>query len=71
LAVGLAFEDELVGGGLKPVEGGLDRNILALSAYLGHVKLSGTYWYLSAVPELMAITFEGFERFAAPAQEPA
>jgi len=24
-----------------------------LSAYLGHVRISDTYWYLSAWPELM------------------
>jgi hypothetical protein len=24
-----------------------------LSAFLGHVKVSDTYWYLSAVPELL------------------
>ncbi len=27
----------------------------ALSAYLGHVEPKGTYWYLSAVPELLAL----------------
>lgn len=27
----------------------------ALSAYLGHVKPEGTYWYISAVPELMQL----------------
>jgi integrase/recombinase XerD len=26
-----------------------------LSAYLGHVSLAGTYWYLTAVPELMEL----------------
>jgi integrase len=30
-------------------------NILALSTYLGHAKVSDTYWYITATPELMAI----------------
>lgn len=38
--------------------------IAALSTYLGHVKVSDTYWYLTGVPELMAITASRFERFA-------
>lgn len=42
----------------------VDRKMLALATYLGHAKVTDTYWYLSAVPELMAITSERFERFA-------
>jgi integrase len=38
--------------------------ILALSTYLGHGKVTDTYWYLSAVPELMIVTARRFERFA-------
>jgi integrase len=34
-----------------------------LCTYLGHVKPTDTYWYLSATPELMAIASERFERF--------
>ena len=30
----------------------------ALSAYLGHVEPKDTYWYLSAVPELLALASE-------------
>ena len=30
------------------------RMIPALATYLGHVKVSDTYWYLTAVPELQA-----------------
>lgn len=41
----------------------VDQRIAALSTYLGHVKVSDTYWYLSAVPELMAIAARRFERF--------
>ena len=32
----------------------LDQRMLALSTYMGHVKISNTYWYLTAVPELLA-----------------
>jgi integrase/recombinase XerD len=27
----------------------------ALSAYLGHAELKDTYWYISAVPELLSL----------------
>lgn len=42
----------------------VNRKILALANYLGHAKVTDTYWYLSAVPELMAITARRFEHFA-------
>lgn len=35
-----------------------------LSTYMGHVKVSDTYWYLSAIPELFAVTVKAFERYA-------
>lgn len=37
----------------------------ALSTYVGHAKVSDTYWYLTGVPELMAIASGRFECFAA------
>jgi integrase len=40
-----------------------------LSAYLGHARVSSTYWYLTGVPELLALAAERFERFAAPCLE--
>jgi integrase len=51
---------------LKWYQEGADLNtkILALSTYLGHVEIRDTYWYLSAVPELLAIVSERFENFA-------
>lgn len=49
----------------------VDRKILALATYLGHAKVTDTYWYLSAIPELMAITSQRFERFAQHEQERA
>lgn len=42
----------------------VDTKMLALSTYLGHAKPSETYWYLTGVPELMAVTSRRFERFA-------
>ncbi|AWK85972.1 tyrosine-type recombinase/integrase [Azospirillum thermophilum] len=44
----------------------IDNAMLALSTYVGHVKVSDTYWYLSGVPELMGIAGQRFERFASP-----
>jgi hypothetical protein len=49
-------------------EQGVDigQRMLALSTYLGHVKVSSTYWYLTGVPELMGLVGQRFERFANP-----
>lgn len=33
----------------------IDSNLLALSTYIGHAKVTDTYWYITATPELMAI----------------
>jgi len=41
----------------------IDQRVAALSTYLGHAKVSDTYWYLTGVPELMAIAAKRFERF--------
>jgi len=42
----------------------VDQAMLALSTYLGHAKISNTYWYLTGVPELMALAGKKFEHFA-------
>jgi integrase len=42
----------------------IDQAMLALSTYMGHAKISNTYWYLTGVPELMALAGTKFERFA-------
>jgi integrase len=42
----------------------VDQAMLSLSTYLGHAKISNTYWYLTGVPELMAVAGGKFERFA-------
>ena len=36
-----------------------------LSTYLGHVEPANTYWYLSAVPELMQLTAARLEQHEA------
>lgn len=35
----------------------------SLSTYLGHVKVTDTYWYVTAIPDLMNTVSERFERF--------
>ena len=49
-------------------EQGIDVNhaIAALSTYLGHGKVTDTYWYLTGTPQLMGTAGARFERFAAP-----
>ena len=42
----------------------IDHAMFWLCTYLGHTKISDTYWYLTGVPELMDIIGEKFERFA-------
>ncbi len=49
----------------------VDRHVHALSVYLGHAKVTDTYWYLTAVPELMALGAQRFEAFASREQERA
>ena len=42
----------------------IDHAMFWLCTYLGHAKISDTYWYLTGVPELMSIVGTKFERFA-------
>ncbi len=46
----------------------IDHGMLWLSTYLGHATISDTYWYLTGVPELLAIVGQTFERFAGGAE---
>ena len=39
----------------------VDEAMLSLSTYVGHAMVTNTYWYLQAVPELMAIAAKRFE----------
>jgi integrase len=42
----------------------IDQQMLALSTYVGHAMVTNTYWYLTGIPELMALAAEKFEAFA-------
>jgi len=44
----------------------IDHAMLALATYVGHAKVSDTYWYLTGVPDLMAIASRNFEGFVEP-----
>jgi integrase len=39
----------------------VDEAMLSLSTYVGHAMVTNTYWYLQAVPELMAVAGRQFE----------
>jgi integrase len=41
----------------------VDRAVVALSTYVGHAKVSDTYWYFTGIPELMAIAAERFHTY--------
>lgn len=47
----------------------IDHAMIALSTYVGHTRVTDTYWYLTAVPDLMAVTANRFERYASKATE--
>jgi integrase len=44
----------------------LDQSMLALSTYVGHAMVTNTYWYLTAVPELMALAARKSESSLSP-----
>ncbi|MBL0299791.1 MAG: tyrosine-type recombinase/integrase [Betaproteobacteria bacterium] len=46
----------------------IDQAMLALSTYVGHVNVTNTYWYLSAVPELIALAAQRFESSMHPSE---
>ncbi len=39
----------------------IDQAMLALATYVGHAMVTHTYWYLTGVPELMALAADQFE----------
>jgi integrase len=41
----------------------VDGEILSLSTYVGHARVTDTYWYITGIPELMAIAARRFEQF--------
>lgn len=44
----------------------IDQAMLGLSTYVGHAMVTNTYWYLTAVPELMATAAAKFESRMSP-----
>ncbi|MGF6851116.1 tyrosine-type recombinase/integrase [Paraburkholderia sp. CI3] len=48
----------------------IDQAMLSLSTYVGHAMVTNTYWYLSAVPELMGLAAERFESFMPQVEVP-
>lgn len=48
----------------------VDLLIPSLSTYLGHAKVSDTYWYLTGIPELFSITARKFEQFVVKGKRP-
>ena len=40
----------------------VERHLLRLSTYLGHVHVTDTYWYLTATPELMQLADRHLQR---------
>lgn len=47
----------------------VDQFMPILSTYLGHAKVTDTYWYLTGTPELLAVTAERFEHYIQPEKE--
>jgi integrase len=47
----------------------VDQFIPVLSTYLGHAKVTDTYWYLTGTPELLAITAKKFEQYTQSKKE--
>ena len=47
----------------------IDNAMVALSTYVGHAKVSDTYWYLTGVPDLMAVAGQRFESFISGSRE--
>jgi hypothetical protein len=48
----------------------IDQAMLSLSTYVGHAMVTNTYWYLSAVPELMSLAAGRFESYMHESEAP-
>lgn len=48
----------------------IDQAMLSLSTYVGHAMVTNTYWYLSAVPELMGLAGQRFEASVSQPETP-
>ena len=42
----------------------VDHVIDVLSTYVGHARVSDTYWYVTAIPELLALAGQRFASYA-------
>ena len=42
----------------------VDNTMIMLSTYVGHAKVTDTYWYLTGIPELMTLAVQRFEHFS-------
>lgn len=42
----------------------VDNTMIMLSTYVGHAKVTDTYWYLTGIPELMMLAVQRFEHFS-------
>jgi hypothetical protein len=40
----------------------VERRLPILSTYLGHTKVTDTYWYLESIPELLRLALARVER---------
>jgi integrase len=40
----------------------VEQHLPVLSTYMGHAHVTDTYWYLSAIPELLALTKDRLEK---------
>ena len=49
--------------------GGISRHMLALTTYLGHSKVSDSYWYLEASPQLLSSIADECESFVTGDQQ--
>ncbi|CAM3620867.1 tyrosine-type recombinase/integrase [Halomonas lysinitropha] len=47
----------------------VNQRLPQLATYMGHCKVSDTYWYLTGIPALMAIAAERFEQAATMSEE--
>jgi len=48
----------------------VDQAMLSLSTYVGHAMVTNTYWYLTAVPELMALAGQRFASYMGQVEVP-
>ena len=60
-AMGAEIAQVISYSGLPVILKDVDQAMLSLSTYLGHAGVADTYWYLQAVPNLMAVAAQRFD----------